>query len=114
VLWEEVPGSRDPIRDLERENYELDGALDCLFGRMYTYISVVLWWGSLQPALESGDLEQAQQCFHAIERLLGSGDSNVEDAISIRVVSYLATPTYLDLARRHGGVLLSGLIEHCL
>ena len=72
----------------------------------YIYIAEIVWAGSFEPAIDSGDEPTIRHCFRVTEDLLASDDQNIRTAASIRVTEHLTGWEAQHLVVKHGGLNL--------
>ena len=72
----------------------------------YSYMAEIVWAGTFEPAIASGDQLTIHHCFQVTEDLLASDDHNIRAAASIRVTEHLSSRNLRGLVAKHGGLNL--------
>ena len=99
-LAEHFPEARDEIERIHGSDPD-SPALNA-----YTYLAEVVWAGSFEPALASGDEPAIRHCFRVAEDLLASDDQNIRTAASIRVTEHLSGGAARRIVAKYGGLNL--------
>jgi|GEM_PF-6189001 len=113
LIWNQLPEARDLMKELERDELELAADLGMpQNGRVgsYSYASIVLVDGVLEPALKSAprNADLLARVARVLEAAVDSGRSYLQEAVSLRVTDFLVgSPEYWLAFREHAGPALS-------
>jgi hypothetical protein len=106
-LWAKLPESHQLIRDVETVD-DSAGEHGGFVG-IYSYTSVVFWWGVFEPALRQNDSEVVERCISIINEvfegreLFSKGEIDlVRESLLVRVMPFLVAnwPQFRDYASR--------------